>query len=220
MQKTIYTGRSSVSLHPGRLKWLSWLDWTNVTQSGGAEQEIMLMVFTVSQLCGGKRCLRDKESVDCPCQVTCGLSFCFPWNCFLPQRSSSSAVFDLVFSLPVLKREWRRARFHVGVVTTWDTVSGLLHGWSTCSSTHRVSSSSVRSFSLPNFNDLNSKTGTAQNLPGMWSSYFLVLKLSSYTSAAHVMKVDSYTNNLDQQLPMWQKQMSDLYQLGRGWAII
>lgn len=125
---------------------------------------------------------------------------------------SSSAVFDLVFSLPVLKKERRRALFHAGVVTTWDTVSGVLHGWSTCSSTHRVSSSSVGSFSLPNFSDLNSKTGTAQNLPGMWSS--------SYTPAAHVKKVDSYTNNLDQQLPMWQKQMSDLYQLGRGWAII
>lgn len=133
---------------------------------------------------------------------------------------SSSAVFDLVFSLPVLKKERRRALFHVGAVTTWDTVSGLLHGWSTCSSTHRVSSSSVGSFSLPNFSDLNSKAGTAQKLPGMWSSYYLVLKLSSYTSAAHVMKVDSYTNNLDQQLPTWQKQVSDLYQLGRGWAII
>lgn len=87
VHKTIYTGRSSVSLHPGRLKWLSWLDWTNVTQSGGAEQEIMLMVLTVSQLCGGKRCLRDKESVDSPCQMTCRLSFCFLWDCFLPQHS-------------------------------------------------------------------------------------------------------------------------------------
>lgn len=192
-------GRSYVLLHPQKLKWFSWLDWTNVTESWVAKQEIMFMFFTVTQLCRRKRCLSDKETV-------CGFSlsddqsivFLLPLRLFPP-----SALFPLLLwpgVFPSCVKEgaemcalscWscHNMRYGQSTKAQWYSMS-LLRGWSTSSSTQRVSSSAVGGFSLPDFSDLNSKTGTAHSLPGMRSNYYLMLKLSSYTSAARIIKPD------------------------------
>lgn len=132
----------------------------------------MLIVFTVTQLCGGK------EVSEWYRECLWTLPVRWPVNCLSASAEtvslrtlSSSAVWPSVF--PSCLREGAETcalsccgcynmRYGRSTKVQGYSVS-LSHGWSPSSSTQRVSSNSVGGFSPPNFSYLNSKTGTAQS---------------------------------------------------------
>lgn len=137
-----------------------------------------------------------RRSVESPCQMICQLSFCFLWDCFLrPHSFLFCCVWPGVF--PSCVKEGAETcsiscwgcynmTYSQSTKAQWPAWGCFMDG----AQGARLSEAHQGLLGAFLCQTLNSKTGTVQSHPGSWSSLYLMLKLRSYTSAAHIMKPD------------------------------